>query len=154
MNTIPVIRKADINDAGSIQHCVEAAYRHYLARIGKLPGPMLDDYGKVIRQHAVHVVDADGIVGVLVLIDSADGILLDNVAIHPDHQGRGLGRRLIDLAESEAVRRGYKKIDLYTHECMTENIEMYAALGYRETERREEHGYNRVYMQKQLSQQA
>ena len=33
---------------------------------------------------------------------------------------------------------------------MVENIEIYNTHGYTETDRREEHGYNRVYMQKLL----
>jgi ribosomal protein S18 acetylase RimI-like enzyme len=55
---------------------------------------------------------------------------------------------LIELAESEARRRGLRELTLYTHECMTENIGMYRALGYVETERRTESGYRRVYMRK------
>ena len=88
--------------------------------------------------------------GRLVLIRQADGLLLDNVAVHPDHQGRGFGRRLIDFAEADARRQGYEALDLYTHELMTENIGMYRALGYAETGRRIEHGYPRVYMRKRL----
>jgi len=72
------------------------------------------------------------------------------LAVHPEHQGKGLGHLLIELAESETRDQGYAHLILYTHECMTENIEMYKALGYVETERRIEHGYNRVYMQKTL----
>lgn len=131
--------------------CVEAAYRHYIARMGKPPGPMLDDYAAVIRQHGAYVADDEGeIVGVLVLIRTGSGILLDNVAVHPEHQGKGLGRRLLELAETEARRQGYTHIDLYTHECMVENIGMYEAFGYIETARRTEHGYKRIYMRKAL----
>ena len=57
---------------------------------------------------------------------------------------------MIRFAEAESRRLGYTCLDLYTHECMTENIEMYSALGYVETERRTEHGYKRVYMRKLL----
>jgi ribosomal protein S18 acetylase RimI-like enzyme len=147
----PVIRKATPVDADSIQQCVAAAYQHYVARIGKPPGPMLDDYGEIIRRHSVFVAEVDEIVGVLVLMRTQTGILLDNVAVHPGQQGAGLGKRLIELAENEARNQGFAKLDLYTHECMRENIEIYRALGYLETERKQERGYHRVYLQKALS---
>jgi len=148
----PTIRKAQLPDATAMQICVEAAYRHYITRIGKPPGPMLDDYSEVVQHHQAFVAEAgEHIVGVLVLIRKDNGILLDNVAVHPEHQGTGLGRRLIGLAESEARDHGFTHMDLYTHERMTENIEMYKRLGYIETERRIEGGYQRIYMRKSLS---
>lgn len=48
-----VIRKANLFDASAIQKCVDAAYGHYITRIGKPPGPMLDDYTEVIQHHEV-----------------------------------------------------------------------------------------------------
>jgi hypothetical protein len=50
----------------------------------------------------------------------------------------------------EALRRGYREIRLYTHETMVENQRLYAAIGYEETGRGSEAGYNRVFMRKQL----
>ncbi len=112
---------------------------------------MLDDYARVVEEHGATVVEEDGkIVGVLVLIKAETGMLLDNVAVHPGQQGRGLGRRLIELAESETQNQGYEQLVLYTHQCMTENIEMYKAMGYVETERKNVRGYDRVYMRKNL----
>ena len=152
MDVDPGIRTAKPSDAVAITRCVEAAYQHYIPRMGKPPGPMVDDYANVIQQHSAFVVEENGeIVGVLVLIQTESGMLLDNVAVHPEHQGEGLGRRLLELAESETRNQGYAQLDLYTHECMTENIEMYKRIGYVETERKTEHGFNRVYMQKALS---
>jgi ribosomal protein S18 acetylase RimI-like enzyme len=62
----------------------------------------------------------------------------------------GIGKRLLDFAEAEALRRGYSEIRLYTHETMIENQRLYSALGYEETGRATQAGYNRVYMCKQL----
>jgi glutathione S-transferase len=134
-----------------MQRCAQAAYRHYIARIGMPPGPMLDDYAAVIDQHRAFVATRDGaIVGLLVLIETGSGMLLDNVAVHPEQQGTGLGHRLLDLAESVARSRGYRQLDLYTHTLMHENIALYERIGYRETARRTEHGYDRVYLRKTL----
>ena len=135
-----------------MKSCVEAAYRHYVARIDKPPGPMLEDYSEVVRLHQAFVAEEAGqVVAVLVLVREAAGLVLDNVSVHPDFQRQGLGSRLIALAETEAREQGYTQLDLYTHESMTENIEIYISLGYVETERRREDGYDRVYMRKDLS---
>ena len=130
---------------------MRAAYSHYIERIGKPPGPLLDDYEQIVREHGAYVIEDGGeIVGALVLIKKEDGLLLDNVAVLPSRQGEGIGRRLIEHAESEARRLEYVDLDLYTHQRMTENIAMYTRLGYEEIERRVERGYPRVYMRKHL----
>jgi ribosomal protein S18 acetylase RimI-like enzyme len=145
------IRPARVEDAPAISQCVAAAYRHYIARLGKLPGPMLDDYREVIQQHHVLVLtEGPNIIGVLVLIRQIQTLLVDNVAVHPDYQGKGLGRNLVAFAEEEAQRLGLTTVTLYTNERMTENIELYKRLGYTETERKTEQGYQRVYMRKSV----
>ena len=109
MDTSLRIRPAKKSDATGMSTCVEEAYRHYISRMGKPPGPMLDDYEGIIRQHGAFVAEHDGeIVGLLVLIRVESGILLDNVAVHPRYQGKGLGRRFLELAESEARSQGCK----------------------------------------------
>lgn len=54
------------------------------------------------------------------------------------------------VAEEEARRLRLATVTLYTNELMSENIELYKKLGYRETERKTEQGYQRVYMSKAL----
>jgi ribosomal protein S18 acetylase RimI-like enzyme len=93
---------------------------------------------------------AGTIAALIVLLPKADYLLLDNIAVRPDRQGQGLGRRLIDFAESEARRLGYAELRLYTHVTMIENIALYARLGFRETGRRYNDGYDRVFMTKPL----
>ena len=148
---LPAIRHALASDAASIAECVGAAYSPYIERIGKPPGPMLDSYDEIIRDHRVFVVDGDEvIVGVLVLIERGSGLLLDNIAVRPSRQRKGIGQRLMAHAEAEGRRLGYAHLDLYTHQSMTENIALYARRGYEEVERRIERGYPRVYMRKRL----
>ncbi len=145
------IRRARPEDAAAVTEVVAVAYGLYVERLGRPPAPMLDDYAAVIRDHDVHVlVDGDRIAGLLVLIPQGQGLLLDNVAVHPDYQGRGWGRRLLALAEAEARRAGATFIWLYTNEKMTENLRLYACLGYVETERVTVRGYRRVHMRKDL----
>lgn len=145
------IRTAVAADAEPVAACVQRAYQHYVERIGRPPGPMLDDYARVIAEREVYVAEAGGqIVGVLVLGPADEGFLLDNIAVSPDVQGRGLGRRLLDLAEARARAAGFTSIYLYTHEKMVENQAIYSKTGYVEYERRTEGGLTRVFMRKQL----
>lgn len=112
---------------------------------------MLEDYSARIAEGVVWVIEeGTTIVGILVLLPKPDHLLLDNIAIVPSRQGLGFGRRLLVFAEAEALRQGYREIRLYTHETMTENQRLYAAIGYAETGRGTEAGYERVFMRKQL----
>lgn len=146
-----VLRRAGAGDAAGLAACVRAAYSPYIERIGRLPGPMLDDYDQVVRDHRAWVIEEGGeVVGGLVLIEKGEGVLLDNVAVLPSRHGKGIGRRLLEHAESEARRLGHGHLDLYTHERMTENVALYARIGYVEVDRRTERGFPRVYMRKRL----
>ena len=145
------LRPARAADLPAVQALVARAYGHYVARIGKPPGPMLDDYAARIAEGAVQVLEEDGrMVGLLVLLPEADHLLLDNVAVDPAAQGRGHGRRLVAAAEDEARRLGLNELRLYTHELMSENVAMYERLGFAETHRGQQAGYARVFMRKRL----
>jgi ribosomal protein S18 acetylase RimI-like enzyme len=146
------LRAATPADATAVAELVDAAYGHYVERIGRRPGPMTEDYDEVIGTRNVTVAQSsDGdVVGALVVAVSDEGFAIENVAVHPSHQGRGLGRELLELAESEARRAGFESIYLYTHEKMSENLALYERIGYVEYERRSERGFARVFMRKQL----
>ena len=145
------LRLATPEDRSAVEAIVEAAYSHYIERLGRKPGPMLDDYGALITAGRVRVMDCDGeLKGLLVLIPEADAMLLDNVAVHPSAQGTGLGRQMMLFAEQAAREAGYKATRLYTNVVMTENITTYTRAGYVETHRGVEKGLHRVYMTKSL----
>jgi ribosomal protein S18 acetylase RimI-like enzyme len=145
------IRLARPDEAGEFRENVHDAYRHYIVRIGMLPGPMQDDYAERIAAGQAWVLqDAGQIAGVLVLEDQADVCLLDNIAVRPGGQGKGYGRDLLCFAEAIARSRGYDAIILYTHVLMTENQALYGRIGYAETGRVSEKGFERVYMRKDL----
>jgi N-acetylglutamate synthase-like GNAT family acetyltransferase len=147
-----VLRPATVDDAAAVAACVNAAYEKYVARNGLLPAPMRDDYAQVIGECDVTVAEHDGeVVGVLVVREAAEGFLLDNVAVRPDWQGTGLGRRLLELTDDKALSLGYDSVYLYTQEIMTENQALYRRIGYVEYARRHELGLDRVYLRKPLA---
>jgi GNAT superfamily N-acetyltransferase len=146
-----MIRLAEPADCTAVTACVRHAYARYVDRIGREPAPMTADYADLIGRGAVHVLlEAADIVGVLVVHQLDDSLFIENVAVHPDYQKRGLGRTLMAMAEQQAHLAGMAEMRLYTHELMVENIALYQRLGYREVERREEHGFRRVFMRKPI----
>jgi len=146
-------RLATQADSAAIAAIAQAAYEPYIARIGRPPAPMLVDYNRTIRDDEVWVAsEADDLVGFIVLRSlEPTALLLDNVAVLPSSQGRGVGRALIELAEHRARSRHCTSVVLYTNEAMVENIAMYEHLGYRETGRAVEDGYARVYFAKHVA---
>src|SRR5689334_7741614 len=110
------IRRAIPADAEAVTAVTAAAYRKYIAIIGREPRPMADDYSQVIAAHPVWLACLDErAVGLLVLISEPETMLIHSVAVDPDFQKRGLGRRLLALAEEQARAAGYARIRLYTN---------------------------------------
>ncbi len=145
-------RLARSEEADALRQLVTDAYSHYIGRMGKAPGPMLDDYARRVADGQAWVLKVDqAIAGLIVLEDDGDALLLDNVAVSPTAQGKGFGRTLIAFAEEEARRRGHVELRLYTHVLMTENIALYERLGFRKTKTVSEKGFERQYMAKELS---
>ena len=124
-----------------------------MPRIGLRPAPMDADYEAIVSERRAWVADDGGrLAGVLVLEPGDDHVLIENVAVEPELQGRGVGRALLAFAEARAAELGVGELRLYTHVKMTENQRLYARLGYSEVERRAEKGFARVFMSKRIGQ--
>ncbi len=146
------VRPARPEDSASIGDLVRASYSKYVECIGKEPAPMLEDYAALIEAGEVWVLaEGEEVFGVLVMRPAEDHLFVDNVAVAPGHQGRGLGRELMAFAEERAKRDGLQEIRLYTNEKMHENLDIYARLGFEETGRKLDGGYRRVFMRKRLA---
>jgi ribosomal protein S18 acetylase RimI-like enzyme len=143
------VRKATAADLPSVQTVITAAYEKYLARMDRPPAPLLRDYEPALRDGTLWVA-GNPVAGVISLIQAGDSLLIENVAVHPRAQGKGLGRQLMEFAELQATRLKLARLSLYTNEVMTENQAIYTHLGYREVDRRTEDGYRRLYMEKVL----
>ncbi len=86
------IRRAETADVATIEGIVRDAYAHYIERLGKPPGPMLDDYGAHVRRGDAWVLEDRGVMaGILILKSHDDHVLVDNVAVAPAYHGRGFG---------------------------------------------------------------
>ena len=146
------MRRAGEADVAALTKVAAEAYRGYVPRIGQRPAPMTADYAQAVRSGLTWVAEADGeVIGLLVLVARPDHLLLENVAVRPSAQRRGVGARLLALAEDEARARGLAEMRLYTNEAMTENLGYYPGHGYTETHRAEQDGFRRVFFTKHLA---
>lgn len=146
-------RRARPDDAPALTAIATAAYSGYLARMpeGVRPAPLDADYAAAIAHDETWVAELDGrVVGYLVLVAAPDHLLLENVAVDPGAQGRGVGRELLDLAETRARDLGMPEVRLFTHATMVENQRLYERRGYVETGRRRDDEFDRVFYVKQL----
>jgi ribosomal protein S18 acetylase RimI-like enzyme len=150
--TEPNPSPAVAEQADAVADCARAAYAGYVSRIGREPAPMVADFPAAIAAGEVHVLSVGRtLVGFIVFRNGPDHLFIENVAVHPDWQGRGFGRRLMVFAEATAFERRLPALRLYTNVKMTENIPFYGRLGFVETERRHEDGFDRIYMEKKLA---
>jgi len=146
------LRPARADEAEAMRALVRAAYAHYVPRMGREPAPMGDDYAARIAAGQAWLLEQGGVaIGALVLEDTAEGLLLDNIAVAEAARGKGHGRAMIGFAEAETLRRGQSRLWLYTNEKMVENIALYTRLGFRETHREQQAGFARVFMEKPLA---
>ena len=141
------IRAARPADAPRLEAIARSAYAKYVSRIGRDPAPMSADYaGGIAAGHAIVISIGSLVAGYLIGRGNADGYFIENVAVDPAFQGQGLGGMMLRLAISEARRLRLPALRLFTNAAMTENLALYAHLGFVETHRAVEQGYDRVYM--------
>ncbi|MGW8728204.1 GNAT family N-acetyltransferase [Streptomyces sp. NPDC055808] len=144
-----VIRLANADDVPRVKEVTDAAYHHYIERIGVVPAPMEADHAADVAAGRVFVA-GDPVVGVLVLVAEPDHLFLDSISVHPDVRGTGLGGRLLRFVDEHARALGLPEVRLYTNAMMWENQEIYPRYGYELVERRVQGPYDRLHYRKLL----
>ena len=125
------LRQAKATDAAAIRELTRAAYAKWVPLIGREPKPMTANYDEAVTRHRFDLLYVDGTLAALIeTIREPDHLLVENVAVSPDFQGRGLGRKLMGHAELLAREQGFDEIRLYTNQRFAENIALYRRLGY------------------------
>ncbi len=104
---------------------------------------------KDVRRGELHVMDSsEGILGCIAvtthmdqeykavkwLTPSGNNVYVHRLAVRPDHQGKGLARRLMDLAETLARSEGRISVRLDTFSKNERNQRFYRARGYQKLE--------------------
>lgn len=98
---------------------------------------MHPDFATLIARGVLRVIDGTrGPIAYIAAYAEDGAWFVENIAVAPEAQGRGLGRALLTATETEARAAGQSIIRLFTNVVMTENQALYTRLGYRETGRR------------------
>ena len=145
------LRRAGAADVAAVNALQHAAYARNRTILGVEPLPLTVDYATIVADYDVWLLkQGDALEGVLILKTRADDLLVWSVAVAPEVQGRGIGNRLLAIAEARARELGRGKVRLYTGEKLTGNIAWYERHGFTR-EKIEDLGDRRaVHMMKEL----
>lgn len=146
------LRRAAPSDAAAIREVTRAAYARWVPLIGREPLPMQADYAAAVLAHRFDLLVRG--IAVMALIETAlrdDHLWIENIAVHPDHQRQGLGRRLLAHAEALARESRRAELRLLTNAAFASNIALYEASGYAVTAREPFLGGETVFMTRRLA---
>ena len=129
--SVTQIKAAGTQDIEMVRDLVRRAYAKWVPVIGREPMPMQADYAGAIREHDIDLLYMDGKLVVLIeTIVASDHLFIENVAVAPEHQGRGFGRRLLNHAEHKARDARVSELRLLTNAAFAENIRLYQGFGF------------------------
>lgn len=153
MNDGTRLRRATQSDAEALRELTHAAYAKWVPLIGRKPKPMEAEYVSAVEQHIIDIIEFERqIVAMVEMIPERNFLLIENIAVRPEHQSRGIGTALLLHAEQVAVALGFHEVQLYTNAAFVENIAFYSRIGF-EHLRREPiaAGGHVVFMRKRLA---
>ena len=87
--------------------------------------------------------DAEKLIACAFLRTEADKVYIGKVAVSPDCQGRGIGRKIFDMAKNFTRQQGKKTLELETRIELVENHKAFATMGFEKTGENAHAGYNR-----------
>jgi ribosomal protein S18 acetylase RimI-like enzyme len=144
--TLRIAREPDVE---AIRTLTREAYAKWVAVTGREPLPMRVDYAEAIKAHRFDLLYVGDVLAALIeTVPDGEYLLIENVAVAPEMQGRGHGKRLMQHADALAAASGMKATRLYTNKLFAANIRLYEALGYRVDREEELNGGTAVHLSK------
>ena len=130
------LRRATAADAANVRALTRSAYAKWVPLIGREPIPMTADYDRAVVDHIIDLWEERGELLALIEFDrGSDHLSIENIAVRPDQQGKGLGSKLLDHAERLALSLGLNEARLYTNAAFALNLAFYSRRGYQEYQR-------------------
>ncbi|WP_460796572.1 GNAT family N-acetyltransferase [Microbacterium sp. GXF0217] len=144
-------------DAGEVLTIQRAAFVSEALIYGTADMPPLT---QTLEELRAELTDADGwvarigprLVGAIRTRETSDLLLIGRIAIAPDLQGEGIGRTLLEAAESSSSA---PQAELFTGSLSEANIRLYQDCGYRIVDTVDEgDGTAQIFMRKRLTRDA
>jgi ribosomal protein S18 acetylase RimI-like enzyme len=136
----------------AIRTLVRAAYARWIPLIGREPRPMQADYEVAVRDHRFDLLVADGhLLGLIETQLHDDHLWIENLAVAPEAQGRGHGRRLLAHTERLAASLGRSELRLLTNAAFVSNVRLYHGVGYVTSRSEPFMGGTTLYLSKRLT---
>ncbi|WP_349959021.1 GNAT family N-acetyltransferase [Rhizobium sp. ZPR3] len=99
---------------------------------------------KAIGEIAYAALDGERLVGCIFCRPEAESLYVGKLAVLPAAQGKGIGKRLLVLAEARARDLGLKDLRLETRIELIDNHATFAAWGFRKTAENRHAGFDRT----------
>lgn len=146
------IRRATIEDLADIFTCNINAFKNYITLINRAPAPMMVDFSAELKNNDLFVAcENNEILGFALIQDTEDDFMwLDVLAVNPQHQGKGVGRNLLNFTEQFILKHGKSECRLNTNVKFERTLGIYLQYGFEIYETPVVHGYERHYLKKKL----
>ncbi|WP_353643399.1 GNAT family N-acetyltransferase [Mesorhizobium sp. WSM2239] len=96
------------------------------------------------QEEAGFLATCDGrIVGCVFVVEREHDCYIGKLAVEPELQGQGIGKKLVEATEEFAAAIGRTALELQTRIELTANHAAFARLGFRETTRTAHEGFHR-----------
>ena len=148
-NRVPyLLRPHQIGDMGWVVHRHAVLYgeeygfdAQFEALVAKVVGQFLETFNPK-REHCWMAEVEGAVVGsVFVVENTADVAQLRLLLIEPQARGLGLGRRLVAECIRFARRAGYRRMRLWTNDCLLQARKLYEQAGFVLTESEPHHSF-------------
>tara|TARA_B100001093_G_scaffold517538_1_gene599368 strand:+ start:785 stop:1297 length:513 start_codon:yes stop_codon:yes gene_type:complete len=150
----PFIRLAMTTGVPAIKMIARKSFERYVPLIGKLPAPMNAYFSGHVLKGTVFIAQSEkkqgSVLGYAIVIQRDGEWLLDNIAVSPEAEGRGVGSALIAAYKTFLQKRGVQRYHLHTSEAMEQNLTWYPEIGFVETPPRLEDGFSRIWFIKEM----
>lgn len=129
------IETADVSDAGAILELQKLCYQSEAALFNDYRIPPLTQTLEELRLEFgsrvfLKAVASDSIIGSVRAFIREGTCHIGRLIVHPGHQNRGIGTRLMASIESRFPQA--ERFELFTGEKSVKNLHLYGRLGYRE----------------------
>ena len=131
-----VIRRAVEKDADSIAEILSIAFAEfrndYTPEAYAIVTPPADEIRGRFAEGPMWMAVKDGeFVGTVSAVPEPEWLYIRSMAVVPDAQGFGIGKRLMAGVEEYAIENGFDTLFLYTTGFSTDAIRLYETLGFR-----------------------